>query len=134
MLAVVLLFATAVAAGPSSGVSCLPNGPAAGLPFCNASLPTDARVANLLSLLSLPEKLSLLGGDTNFNTCPLLDAGVARLGIPPYMWLVETNTAVASACYGPGQVRSLWDPLVRVATWLEPRVRSPPVAVRDDVL
>ncbi len=34
----------------------------------------------------------------NVDGCNYMDAGVVRLGIPPYMHLVETNTAVASAC------------------------------------
>lgn len=33
----------------------------------------------------------------------MMDHGVPRLGIPPYMHLVETNTAVASACLADGK-------------------------------
>ena len=32
--------------------------------------------------------------------CNMMGHGVLRLGIPPYMHLVETNTAVASSCLG----------------------------------
>ncbi len=66
---------------------------------------THALTQSTSSSLSqnLTEKLGLLGGNTAYDTCPLVDAGVARLGIAPYMWLVETNTAVASGCLGPGR-------------------------------
>ena len=36
-------------------------------------------------------------------SCNMMDHGVPRLGIPPYMHLVETNTAVASTCLGPNK-------------------------------
>jgi len=56
-----------------------------------------------LSRLTLEEKAGLLSPDSNtgVSTCNFMDHGVPRLGIPPYMHLVETNTAVASACLGP---------------------------------
>jgi hypothetical protein len=38
---------------------------------------------------------------THVDSCNMMDHGVPRLGIPPYMHLVETNTAVASACLAP---------------------------------
>ena len=46
-------------------------------PFRNPALPLETRVSNLMSLLTLDEKLSLLGG-TGFTTQP-----IDRLGIPP---------------------------------------------------
>lgn len=93
-----------------SGAHALPNGYAWGclnisksLPFCDTTLSTQARVEDFVSRLSLTEKLGLLGPDplTGVDSCNFMDAGVARLGLPPYMHLVETNTAVASACYAP---------------------------------
>ena len=44
---------------------CLPGNVSAGLPFCNSSLPVAARVYDLVSRLTLKEKLGLLGGDEN---------------------------------------------------------------------
>jgi hypothetical protein len=44
-----------------------------------------------------------MGADPNYDSCALVDAGAARLGIAQNMWLVETNTGVASACLGPNQ-------------------------------
>jgi len=74
-----------------------------GLPFCNAQLPLESRLDDLVGRLSLSEMAGLLGPDTKtgVGACNFMDAGVVRLGIPPYMHLVETNTAVASTCLGP---------------------------------
>lgn len=71
-----------------------------GLPFCNPSLPVADRVADILSRLSLAEKISLTGSRPSSDTCDTVDPGVPRLDIPPQEWLVETNSMAASACYG----------------------------------
>ena len=73
-----------------------------GLPFCNASLPVEARVADLLGRLTLAEKIALTGSGNwpSGDSCDTLDPGVPRLGVPPAMWLVETNSMAASQCYG----------------------------------
>eukprot|EP00005_Dracoamoeba_jomungandri_P000876 CAMPEP_0174251866 /NCGR_PEP_ID=MMETSP0439-20130205/1559_1 /TAXON_ID=0 /ORGANISM="Stereomyxa ramosa, Strain Chinc5" /LENGTH=746 /DNA_ID=CAMNT_0015332303 /DNA_START=231 /DNA_END=2471 /DNA_ORIENTATION=- len=50
--------------------------------------------------------MSLLGADTvntKVGSCSCMDSGIPRLGIPHYMNLVETNTAVAAACLEPGK-------------------------------
>jgi beta-D-xylosidase 4 len=83
------------------GHACLP--PNGQWPFCNTSLSVEERVAWLLSNLTTLEKLGLIGADPAYNACPLVDAGVARLGIPKYMWLDETNTGIASGCAAPGR-------------------------------
>lgn len=72
------------------------------LPFCNASLPAEARVADLISRLTLQEKIALTGSGhwPSGDSCDTIDPGVARLGIPSVQWLVETNSMVASQCYG----------------------------------
>lgn len=54
---------------------------------------------------SLPRQASLIGPDPQWwndgmKLCTVVTAPVARVGLGPYMWLVETNTAVASACLG----------------------------------
>ncbi|EGD74108.1 hypothetical protein PTSG_06118 [Salpingoeca rosetta] len=68
------------------------------LPVCNTSLSIGARLDDLIGRLSLEEKAGLIGPDPVTSPCAFLDYGVKRLDIPPYLHLVETNTAVASAC------------------------------------
>lgn len=96
-LAATLLIAaiSAVVAVPS-GHACLP--PNDAWPFCNTSMSVAERVAWLVKNLTLPEKLGLIGADPKFDVCAFKELGVPRFGIPPYMWLDETNTGVASAC------------------------------------
>ncbi|MDZ4793767.1 MAG: glycoside hydrolase family 3 N-terminal domain-containing protein, partial [Bacteroidota bacterium] len=56
--------------------------------FRNNAIPIDKRVSNLLSLLTLKEKISLLG----YNA-----PAVPRLGIPSYNWWNEALHGVARA-------------------------------------
>lgn len=90
----------------------LPNGYAWGclniskdFPFCDHTLPISVRVDDLVDRMTLREKLGLISPDplTGVDACNFMDAGASRFGIPPYMHLVETNTAVASTCYGPNK-------------------------------
>ncbi|KNA13626.1 hypothetical protein SOVF_114930 [Spinacia oleracea] len=67
------------------------NPPQNSYPFCNTSLPFSTRSQNLLSLLTLPEKISFLCN--NFS-------GIPRLGIPPYQWWSESLHGIATN--GPG--------------------------------
>lgn len=67
------------------------NPPQNSYPFCNTSLPHSTRSQNLLSLLTLPEKISFLCN--NFS-------GIPRLGIPPYQWWSESLHGIATN--GPG--------------------------------
>lgn len=62
-----------------------------GLPFCNASLAVEARVADLVGRLTLHEKALQLVNSA---------AGVARLGLPPYEWWSEALHGVSNQ--GPG--------------------------------
>ena len=57
-------------------------------PFRNDQLTIKERIVNLLSLLTLEEKISLLGYETR---------GVPRLGIPAYNWWNEALHGVARA-------------------------------------
>jgi len=85
---------------------CLPGNVSHALPFCDPSLAVAQRVADLVSRLSLEEKLGLLGPDTTdtgVGSCSDMDAGVARLGIPRITHLVEVNTAAGSECLGVGK-------------------------------
>src|SRR5436190_3582645 len=56
--------------------------------FRNQSLPLETRVTDLLSQLTLPEKISLLGYNSK---------AVPRLGIPAYNWWNEALHGVARA-------------------------------------
>lgn len=67
-------------------------------PYCNESLTIDERLHNLISLLTLEEKIGAIAPDLDYETCVTHTKGSPRIGLPDYMWLVETNTAVASAC------------------------------------
>ncbi|KAL5714564.1 xylan 1,4-beta-xylosidase [Ranunculus cassubicifolius] len=60
-------------------------------PFCNPSLPTSQRVHDLISRLTLDEKISQL-----VNTAP----SIPRLGIPSYEWWSEALHGVADAGLG----------------------------------
>lgn len=69
------------------------------LPFCNASLSIEERLNDLMNRLTLKEKIAMLSPQSNLgDTCATHTASVSRIGLPQYMWLVETNTAVASHC------------------------------------
>ncbi|XP_058096741.1 probable beta-D-xylosidase 7 [Magnolia sinica] len=59
--------------------------------FCKASLPINERVQDLISRLTLDEKISQL-----VNSAP----AIPRLGIPSYQWWSESLHGVASS--GPG--------------------------------
>ncbi|GMY17254.1 probable beta-D-xylosidase 7 [Fagus crenata] len=61
------------------------------LPFCKTSLPISKRARDLISRLTLDEKISQL-----VNTAP----PIPRLGIPAYQWWSEALHGVANA--GPG--------------------------------
>jgi len=73
------------------------------LPFCNTALSIDQRVDDLVGRLTLAEKVAMIGPNgTLGNECADHTTGVPRLGVPQWMWLTETNTAVNSACFKPG--------------------------------
>ncbi|KAK9110663.1 hypothetical protein Sjap_018723 [Stephania japonica] len=61
------------------------------LPFCDTKLPIKNRVEDLLSRLTIDEKISQL-----VNTAP----PITRLGIPAYQWWSESLHGVAAS--GPG--------------------------------
>ena len=66
------------------------------LPYCNATASIDERVASLIQSLNLTEKASrMYSCRPNCDTCP---CSIPRIGLPPYAYLVEVNTAVAAVC------------------------------------
>jgi hypothetical protein len=105
---------------------CLPGNVSSHLPFCDVTLPINQRISDLVDRLTVDEMVALLCADnhTHVNSCNMvrllclapfrtnaqrrahfaqMSAGCPRFGIPPYMHLVETNTAVASTCLAPGK-------------------------------
>ncbi len=76
-----------------NGHACSPEHSSSVLPFCNASLSIETRVADLVGRMTIEEKVHLIAirGDSN-NT------GVDRLGIPGYNWGVEILHGAGIAC------------------------------------
>jgi hypothetical protein len=88
---------------------------ATALPYCNASLPIDARLDDLVGRLTLEEKIGLISPAQHG---PTLSKGVDRLGLPGYNWLTEANTAIQAACIGPDRCPSQFPgPLNMASSW-----------------
>ena len=71
----------------SRSKACEPGAPGADLPFCNASLPLPARVADLVARLTVDEKAGMLA---------TASAGAPLLGVPPVQWWQESLHGVAN--------------------------------------
>lgn len=72
---------------------------ATGLPYCDVSLSIEARLDDLLSRLNITEKIAQITPDRSIgNMCDSYTIGKPEIGLPPWHWLVETNTNVASGC------------------------------------
>ena len=70
--------------------------------YCDMSLSPGERVDALIGALTTAEKIQLIAPNKTLgSTCNDHTGGVERLDVPNYMWLVETNTAVAASCFGP---------------------------------
>ena len=67
-------------------------------PYCNASLSIDDRVSNLLSLLTLDEKINAL---SPARSPPSLSMGKESIGLPDYNWLTEANSVIQADCVAP---------------------------------
>ena len=74
------------------------------LAYCDARKSFDERVAALVSSLNVTEKSRRMYSCVdNCDTCP---CGVPRIGLPPYAYLVEVNTAVAAVCLSTASTSS----------------------------
>jgi len=69
------------------------------LPFCDSSLSMDERAADLVSRMTLDEKLKQLIGGIHAGITP----GVPRLGVPPYQYHSEGLHGLRSTCDLEGQ-------------------------------
>lgn len=99
LLAVVALATrtTAVSAATPNYQGCIADA-AKSLPYCDTTKSHEERVADLIGRLNLTEKISLIAPAMGMNTCNEQQLPIDRIGYPAYMWLDETNTAVASVC------------------------------------
>ena len=72
--------------------------------YCDLTLTNEERVASLLNVLTLEEKVGLISPDPSMgNPCFAHIHAIPRVGLPEYGWLVEMNTGVASQCLGPNK-------------------------------
>jgi len=95
----VIIAVAAAAAGNSPNFHGCISDVAKQFPYCDASLPMDKRLDDLVSRLNLTEKLQQITPQADLgSTCTTFTRGSSRLGIPEWLWLVETNTNVASGC------------------------------------
>mmetsp|Transcript_18741 Transcript_18741/g.36126 ORF Transcript_18741/g.36126 Transcript_18741/m.36126 type:complete len:757 (+) Transcript_18741:2-2272(+) len=81
---------------------------ATSLPYCDESLSYDARIEDLISRLTLIEKINLVSNGDGHVNCNMPSGAVPRLGLPSYTWLIETNTGVHSVCNTPGQCATIF--------------------------
>ncbi|GAB5353678.1 hypothetical protein AAMO2058_000054800 [Amorphochlora amoebiformis] len=77
-------------------------------PFCDPGRSVDERVEDLISRMTLREKISNLSPTNGYNECDTSTQGVPRLGVPRWMWLVEINTGAASSCLKEGQCSTVF--------------------------
>lgn len=73
-----------------------------GLRYCDTSLSIDERLDDLLSHLSLPDKIAQLTPQGD-RQCDTFTKGKAEIGLSEWHWLIETNTNVASGCPAEGR-------------------------------
>jgi xylan 1,4-beta-xylosidase len=72
-----------------------------GLPYCDATLPLDARVADLVSRLTVEEASSQLGSGPFPEPCVSITSPIPRLDIPPHRHLVEVTSMAEQNCATP---------------------------------
>jgi beta-glucosidase-like glycosyl hydrolase len=69
-----------------------------GLPFCNPTAPLAARVADLVSRLSLEEAMGFTGAGEFEEPCTTQQPSVARLDVPVVRQLVEVTSMASGTC------------------------------------
>lgn len=89
---------TSLAVDPPNNHGCVSD-VAKRLPYCDTSLSLDKRLDDLMSRMSTAEKIQQITPQADLgDRCTTFTRGIARLGIPEWLWLVETNTNIASGC------------------------------------
>lgn len=74
------------------------------LPYCDTSLSVEKRLDDLLSRLTLTDKIAQITPQGDIcDACSTCTKGKAEIGLPSWFWLVETNTNVASGCPKEGK-------------------------------
>lgn len=73
--------------------ACRPGGAGAALPYCDASLPTAARVADLVGRMTPLEKCAMTGDGATAG-----GGGIERLGVEKYSWNTEALHGLAADC------------------------------------
>ena len=73
--------------------ACRPGGAGAALPYCDASLPTAARVADLVGRMTPLEKCAMTGDGATVG-----GGGIERLGVEKYSWNTEALHGLAADC------------------------------------
>lgn len=91
----------------------------AGLPFRNTQLSFDERVTDLISRLTLEEKIKLLSYDS---------PGIPRLGIPAYNWWNECLHGVVRS----GLATVFLEPIGMAAMWDTAQMYNNAVAISDE--
>lgn len=70
-----------------------------GLPYCDTTLSKEKRLDDLISRFDLTDKIAQITPQGQLgNTCETFTLGKASIGLPPWNWLIETNTNIASGC------------------------------------
>lgn len=83
--------------GVPAGHGCL-DAAVRGLPFCDATLPFDARLADLVGRLTIDEAVGMTGDAGNVDgACSTNTAPIPRLDITAYRWLVEVSSMAGNS-------------------------------------
>jgi len=73
------------------------------LPYCNTKLSIQERLDDLMSRLDRNDKIRQITPDQKLGgTCTTFTSGKEEIGLPPWLWLVESNTGVDAACPAEG--------------------------------
>jgi beta-glucosidase-like glycosyl hydrolase len=78
------------------------------LPYCDTRLSFDARAADLVSRLTIDEKVNTLAGQDAPNYCGAHAAAVPRVGLPAWRWLTEANTDVLGCVAGTSRCSTVF--------------------------
>lgn len=81
------------APSPPTGHGCLPGGSWSSMPFCDTTLTTAKRAADLVSRMALTDKCRMTGDGATVG-----GGGLPALGLQKYSWNTEALHGLAAAC------------------------------------